>query len=199
MRSTVRIRTESTRALPCDAAMNVDDRAIDPIYPIVLTSWGGSPSRAAWVSATLCLIIGVAGTGLYWEFCVVQELSCLGGRVGVGPLALTMAPIVWYIYKRRGSRGLELRIDREGFTIYGREVPWDAVMSVLWRQSSARGETEHIEVRVRSTEGYRAPREARVYVDHRRYGVQANVLIDAFETAAMPRRIYVLAVEPPKR
>jgi hypothetical protein len=29
--------------------------------------------------------------------------------------------------------------------------------------------------------------------------VPANVLIDAFEVAALPRRIYVLAVEPPTK
>jgi len=74
-------------------------------------------------------------------------------------------------------------------------------MSILWNQGEG-GEApipEHIEVRVRSIEGYRAPREGRVRVDHRQYGVPSNVLIDAFEAAALPRRIYVLAIQPPSK
>ena len=163
----------------------------DP-YPIVLTSWGGNPNRAALVSATFFSIVGLAGTYLWWKVC--WDSPCWGPYDGVGPLALMLAPIVWFMFRRGGTRGLELRIDREGFVESGERVPWNAVMSLLWRRDDI---GEHIEVRVRSIEGYRAPRDARVQVHHRQYGVPANVLIDAFEAAALPRRIYVLAVEPP--
>lgn len=140
-----------------------------------------------------CVVVGITGTYLEWKLC--RRASCWGFRDGVGPMALTLAPLLWLWFKRGGSRGLELRIDREGFMVRGRIVPWGAVMSLLWRVGDDAG--EHIEVRVRSIEGYRAPRDGSVQVFHRQYGVPANVLIDAFEAAALPRRIYVLAVEPP--
>jgi len=172
----------------------MDHQEIDSDYPVVLTSWGGSPSRAAWVSATLCLIIGVVGTVLFWEVCFVREADCsVFAYAGVGPLGLTMAPLIWFFYRRGGSRGLELRIDREGFVVRGGRVPWDAVMSMAWRYDSTGG---YIEVRVRSGQGYRAPRHGRVQIDHRQFGVPANALIDAFEAAALPRPIPVLAIEP---
>ena len=169
----------------------MDHRESDLDYPIVLTSWGGSPSRAAWVSATLCLIIGVAWTVVYWKVCVGPRVDCFA-YAGVGPLGLIMAPAVWFFWKRGGRRGLELRIDREGFVVRSGRVPWDAVMSVAWRPDGTGG---YIEVRVRNGTGY-GVRDGRIQVDHRQYGVPANALIDAFEAAALPRRIPVLAIEP---
>lgn len=167
------------------------DTDADP-YPIVLTSWGGNPNRAAWVSSLILLIVGLA--------LILLSLGCstyaCGRARGTGFLALTLAPIVWFMFRRAGARGLELRIDREGFVESGTRVPWDAVMSLLWRHEDS---GEYLEVRVRSVDGYQAPRDRRVLIDHRRYGVPANVLIDALEAAALPRRIYVLAVEPPPK
>jgi hypothetical protein len=181
--------------VPCSFGMS--QKNDEPTYPIVLTSWAGSPNRAAWVSSIFLLIGGLAVI-LLFPGC--HSYGCESAR-GTGYFAVTLAPIVWFLFRRGGTRGLELRIDREGFVLSGRRVPWDAVMSILWNQGRG-GEAaipEHIEVRVRSTEGYRAPRDARIQVYHREYGVPANVLIDAFEAAAVPRRIYVLAIEPPAK
>jgi hypothetical protein len=171
------------------------------VYPIVLRAWGGNPRRAAWGSALPILILSIA----LIVYDLVVGVACdhpgcrqpwILGASGIGASILIAA--AWY---KRGRRGLELQIDRDGFIDSGGRVPWEAVMSILWNQGRG-GEApipEHVEVRVRSIEGYRAPRDRRVEVYHREYGVPANVLIDAFEAAALPRRIYVLAVEPPTK
>jgi hypothetical protein len=174
----------------------------DPdVYPIVLKAWGGDPRRAAWGSVLPILIL--SGALIAYDLVVGVECDYPGcgqpwilGAGGIGASILIAA--AWY---KRGRRGLELQIDREGFIESGGRVPWEAVMSILWNQGRG-GEApipEHVEVRVRNIEGYRAPRDRRVQVYHRDYGVPANVLIDAFEAAALPRRIYVLAVEPPTK
>jgi hypothetical protein len=191
------VGSECTWARWHDAAM---DAGADP-YPIVLRAWGGSIRRRAWSAAIPILILSsaliaydvVVGFDCDYPGCSQPWVLGVGGIVGAVVIAAA-----WY---QRGRRGLELRIDRDGFIESGGMVPWEAVMSILWNQGQG-GESpipEHIEVRVRNIEGYRAPRDHRVQVNHREYGVPANVLIDAFEAAALPRRIYVLAVEPPAK
>jgi hypothetical protein len=176
------------------------DPGADP-YPIVLRAWGGSIRRRAWSAVIPIMILSsafiaydvVVGVDCDYPGCWQPWVLGVGGIVGAVVIAAA-----WY---HRGRQGLELRIDRDGFIQSGAMVPWEAVMSILWNQGQG-GEApipEHIEVRVRSIEGYRAPRDHRVQVHHREYGVPANVLIDAFEAAALPRRIYVLAVEPPAK
>lgn len=176
------------------------DPGADP-YPIVLRAWGGSIRRRAWSAVIPILILSSAliaydvVVGVDCDFPGCSQPWVLGAG---GIVAAIVIAAAWY---QRGRRGLELRIDRDGFIESGARVPWEAVMSILWDQGQG-GEApipEHIEVRVRSIEGYRAPRDRRVQVHHREYGVPANVLIDAFEAAALPRRIYVLAVEPPAK
>lgn len=89
-----------------------------------------------------------------------------------------------------------LVIDRQGFVIEGRPVPWEAIMSMQW--VPAGGEHgEYLEIFVRNAGGYRAPRSGQVFVDHGAFGMRPNTLIDLLETAALPRRIPVLAIEPP--
>lgn len=169
------------------------------VYPIVLRAWGGEPRRAAWGSVLPILIL--SSSFIAYDLVVGVECGYCGqpwilGAVGIGASILIVAARY-----RRGRQGLELQIDRDGFIESGKRVPWGAVMSILWNQGQG-GEApipEHVEVRVRDIEGYRAPRDRRVQVYHREYGVPANVLIDAFEAAALPRRIYVLAVEPPRK
>lgn len=170
------------------------------VHPIVLKAWGGDPRRAAWGSVLPILVLSsaliaydlVVGVECDYPGC---EQPWILGACGIGASILIAA--AWL---KRGRRGLELQIDRDGFIESGARVPWEAVMSILWkREGGQSGIPEHVEVRVRSIEGYRAPRDRRVQVYHRAYGVPANVLIDAFEAAALPRRIYVLAVEPPTK
>lgn len=79
----------------------------------------------------------------------------------------------------------------------GRQVPWESVMSIMWVAGKGGEGPEHIEIRVRKTATYRPPRDRVILVHHGRYGIKANLLIDLLEAAALPRRVRVLAVEPP--
>jgi hypothetical protein len=99
--------------------------------------------------------------------------------------------------RMRTDAARQLVIDREGFVVDGRHVPWEAVMSMLWVQAHSEAGDEHIEVRVHSIAGFEAPRQRRVLVFHKAFDLSANTLIDLFEAAALPRRISVLAIEPP--
>jgi hypothetical protein len=77
-------------------------------------------------------------------------------------------------------------------------VPWGAVLSITWRSGPTEDfSSDFIEVRVRNTEGYQAPRDRTIYLEHGLYEIRANLLIDLLEAAALPRRVLVLAVEPP--
>jgi hypothetical protein len=71
-------------------------------------------------------------------------------------------------------------------------------MSIMWRAGPTDVfDSDFIEVRVRDAGEYRAPRDRTIHLEHGLYEVRANLLIDLLEAAALPRRIRVLAVEPP--
>ena len=165
-------------------------------YPIVLRAWGGDPSRAAWGSTALVFL----SSFLLIALDLMSDADCYGceGGVVLGGLGVLIAlGLVWRTI-RRGAAGLELRIDREGFVIEGDGVPWDAVMSITWKSGPTdRLDSDFIEIRVRETATYRPPRDRVIFVQHGRYEVKANLLIDLLEAAALPRRVRVLAVEPP--
>lgn len=166
-------------------------------YPIVLRAWGGSPRRAAWGSTAILLLSSALLLGLD----VVAEdcRACDGGAAISGGIGLLVAlGLVWRTL-RRGRAGLELRIDRDGFVVHGEErVPWGAVLSITWRSGPTEDfSSDFIEVRVRNTEGYQAPRDRTIHLEHGLYEIRANLLIDLLEAAALPRRVLVLAVEPP--
>jgi hypothetical protein len=171
--------------------MDLSDDA-DP-YPIILRAWGGSPRRAAIGSVAV----------LFGFSCVVILAGLPSDRyrassVILGGLGIGASLMFAWVRLRRGVAGIELRIDRNGFVVEGTRVPWEAVISILWRAGPTRQfEGDFLEIRVRSIEGYRAPRDRTIYLEPRLYEVKANLLIDLLETAALPRRVRVLAVEPP--
>jgi hypothetical protein len=165
-------------------------------YPIVLRAWGGNRSRAAWGSTALVFL----SSFLLIAFDLMSDADCYGceGGVVLGGLGiLSGLGLVWRTI-RRGAAGLELRIERHGFVLEGDRVPWDAVMTITWKSGPTdRSESDFIEIRVRETETYRPPRDRVIFVRHGLYEIKANLLIDLLEAAALPRRIRVLAVEPP--
>jgi hypothetical protein len=165
-------------------------------YPIVLRAWGGSPRRAAWGSTAVVVLSSALLLGLD----VVADEDCRrcdGGAISGGIGMLVALGLVWRTL-RRGRAGLELRIDQDGFVVHGERVPWGAVLSITWRSGPTEDfSPDFIEVRVRNTEGYQAPRDRTIYLEHGLYEIRANLLIDLLEAAALPRRVLVLAVEPP--
>jgi DivIVA domain-containing protein len=145
------------------------------------------------VSIFVLLSAAAIVIGLFFD---CRECS---GFVVLGALGVLAS--IWIALRtyRRGSEDLELRIDRDGFQVEGTRIPWAAVTSIRWRQG--RGEEgnprECIELQVRNAGPYRAPRDRKVFLTHGEYDVRANLLIEMLETAALPRRIPVLAIEPP--
>jgi hypothetical protein len=161
-------------------------------YPIVLP--GPRPTR--WIH--LGLLAGATAAVLMITFSVNCS-GCVqwGLTLGLAGAFLTIVVAVDRI--RSGRRPSQLVIDRRGFVNDGRPVPWESVMSIMWVASKGgdAGWPEHIEIRVRSTPEFEAPRDRRVRVIHRDFAIAPNTLIDLLEAAALPRRVRVLAVEPP--
>jgi hypothetical protein len=165
---------------------------IDP-FPIVLP--GPRPTR--WIFP------GLLAGGTTAVFVIAFSVDCSGcvkWGVTLGSVLafLTFAAAVDRMLRPRRPR--QLVIDRTGFVNDGRRVPWESVESIMWmapRWGDAGYPVSypaHIQVDVRSTN---APRRDVVPVFHADFGIAANRLIYLFEAAALPRRLSVLAVEPP--
>lgn len=169
-----------------DAA--VDQREDWDPYPIVLP--GRRPPRWIAIGLLLTLTIAVIAATIATRCgeCLPWTLS-LGffGLIGVGVMVED---------RMRSEARRRLVIDRRGFVADGRRVPWEAVMSMLWAEGPDHTPA-HVEVRVRPTQSFEAPSERRVLLFHSEFGIGANALIDLLEAAALPRRVPVLAVEPP--
>jgi hypothetical protein len=171
----------------CDD-VSVDGRDAAEPYPIVLARPGPRWSIAFALAVTVLAVLVSAGS--------VCSTACRQQAVFVGVVgAVASVGLVWDRMKDGTKR--RLVIDRRGFVVEGRAVPWEAVMSMAWVPGDGE-RREHIEVRTRTTTGFRAPRLRSIIVDHGSYGMKPNTLIDLFEAAALPRRIPVLAIEPPR-
>jgi hypothetical protein len=147
------------------------------------------------ISLVAAVLTVLAGLSFECEECEGPAIA-IGVVIGVLLLGVT----VWDASRwRRGAD--ELRVDRDSFWFEGGRVPWEAVMSVLWNAGSGGegGSAPFVEVRVRTTESYRPPRSGIVAIPHGEYRIEANTLIDLLETAALPLRITVLAIDPPPR
>jgi hypothetical protein len=166
---------------------------IDP-FPIVLP--GPRPIRwfhLGLIAGALAIVLVVTFSAYCSGLC--EQLGSTLGFFGAFVTVCLVVDRIWF----RGSERRRLVIDREGFVNEGRRVPWDSVVSIMWMAGSG-GEAprpEHIRIEVRSTPGFEAPRHRVVDVFHSAFGIAPNRLIYLFETAALPRRLSVLAVEPP--
>jgi hypothetical protein len=98
-----------------------------------------------------------------------------------------------------GSAGLEMRLDGAGVCVGRRRIPWEAVRSARWSGSAIhKGDVwkPGIVLHLRDVEGYRAPRAATESIDHIKFRVSANLLLDAIVRYAHPHAVYVVAVDP---
>ena len=163
-------------------------------YPIVLAPGAAALDRAAWGSAALPDLLhddrNRSHGARVEALAVGPRRRWLQGR---GPPRAHLGPIRLDHTPASGARGLELRIDREGFVERGSRVAWAAVMSILWRHDVS---AEHLEMRVRNTEGYRAPSGSPCLARASAVRRSGQPPDRCLETAALLRRIQVLAVEP---
>lgn len=158
--------------------------------PIVLRSFGGSPRRAALVWGAWCGAIALAA------LLAETRTDCRGygcpGSVAV--LALFLGAFMPLRILWKGRAGLELRLDDAGITVEGSFIPWPALVAAGWVLSPGRVPTPRVEVRVMTRAGYDPPRDPKVLVDHERYHVPTDALLDAI--VARAPHVLIFARDP---